>query len=105
FSVFDAEASAATDDWPAAVGLVETELRRALTQGFAPAEVQEDVAVRRTWARAAVDELQSKMPDAVASDIAMAIASGTAWPHPAKIAAYASEFTPTITPAEIAGVL
>lgn len=105
FAHFGIEASAATDDWPAAASLLETELRRAVTHGFAPAEVQEMIAGRLAWARAAVDEIAGETPDLLATKIATALAAGIDWPHPAAMAAHAAEFAPTITAEETAAAL
>ncbi|MEO6246700.1 MAG: tetratricopeptide repeat protein, partial [Opitutaceae bacterium] len=99
------EASAATGDWEAAVAVIESELRRALTHGFTAVEIQEQASARRAHARAAVDILAGEAPDTLATAIATAVAAAQSWQHPATIAAETDTFAAALTPDEAAAAL
>ncbi len=61
------------DQWTAALGVAEQELRRALTHGFQPAELAEIVANFRNSLRQAVTRAPTRRSDAIADEFAEAL--------------------------------
>lgn len=76
------EVDAARDDWRSAVGVLETELRRARLQGFTDAEVRETSAEMLARVRAWRDVFRGLTAPEVANNIVELLAAGREWRSP-----------------------
>lgn len=85
-------AQAAEDDWESAVGLIESEVRRARQGGLTAAELREVVTSFHANLRASSDQFAGEFPDAIAASIAAAHAARRNWPLPAMQLEIAGEF-------------
>jgi zinc protease len=99
FRQYVVSASASAHDWPAALALVETELRRAREQGFTDDEIHEQVAAQLARRRADRDAIAGQTPDLVADRISHALTAGESWRSPALAVAEAERYLASFTPA------
>jgi len=92
-------ATAAFADWPAALGIIETELRRARENGFTDAEVQETVAATLANFRADLAGFPGRPAIELANNVASILAAGREWHSPASTLALAENYFAHFTPA------
>jgi len=91
-------ASTAARHWPAAIRLLEEELRRAREHGFGDDEVRERVAAYLAQRRADRDAVTGQTPDLLAERMVATLMAGRPWRAPAAVVteqeAYLAGFTP-----------
>lgn len=92
------ELVAEPQDWRAALGVAEQELRRALEHGFTRAEVNEQLAVARSALENAADQADTRETAALADGLAGAFSQGDVFSHPSDDLARLDSFADDITP-------
>ncbi len=91
--------------WTDAVGLAETELRRALTEGFSPSEISEAVAVLLTSLRNHVPDFSGQSAAAIATTVVRTLQGERHWRTPEAELAEAETLSRDLKPTEIAAAL
>ncbi len=92
------EVHSKAEAWPAAVALIENELRRARETGFSVEEIQELTTSLGAAARAAYDEAARKPNARLADEIAASLVRGAEWQEPARELAEVESWIVRFTP-------
>jgi zinc protease len=93
------------EQWEAALGVADQELRRALEHGFQPAELQEAVANFRNSLEQAAKTAATRHSDGLANEIAQQILDGDVFMTPADELALYGPALDKLTPADCAAAL
>lgn len=97
FRETDLELTCKAEQWTAALGVADQELRRALEHGFQPAELKEVVARRRNALEQAVKTAPTRHSDDLAGEIAQSLLDREVFTSPADDLALAGPALDTIT--------
>ncbi len=105
YAHFRLEAQAAANDWPAAVAVLERELRRARQQGFQADEVEEAASSLLANLVGYRDQVATYAPSALADAMTARLATGASWHDLNAETRLSTDYLTHFTPADAAAAL
>ncbi|MBA4018084.1 MAG: hypothetical protein C0483_13000 [Pirellula sp.] len=90
-------AQCAPQNWPATVGVLEQEMRRALQHGFTDVELEAAKSDLTSLFQAVISQADTQQPDDLADEIVTSLVENNVFSHPSSFEGLVSQFVPTIT--------